>query len=469
MLPLAAVALASLMAVGLINARMATRETRAAIGSQLQGVVGVLESSNFPLTDKVLKQLKGLTGADFVLVNEERIVSSSQSSLSQNLPDVDQDIADDNFALGPRISIGHNDYFHSVLQLERPLGNADPGTLHILFPLQRYNETWQSAFLPPLLVGTATIIAVALVTHWIASRISRNLAALGTSVERLAGGNFQPLAVPIRDDEVRDLTVAVNRTATRLSEYEQHLRQTEQMRTVAMLGAGLAHEIKNAATGCRLAVDLHAEECLLSPSDDTLAVAKSQLQLMENRLQGFLQYGKEQSNSQASLLDLSILVGELVPLVLPAARHAGVKIEWQRTHNGMFILGRRDALGMVVVNLLLNAIEAAQKNPPSYHGPSVGIELAENNHGFIILEVNDSGAGLSSELAERLFQPFVSTKPEGVGLGLAVAQQVAKSHGGEIRWSRDNNRTRFQLSLPQVGQVHTSERNGSHAKDFSRR
>jgi signal transduction histidine kinase len=335
--------------------------------------------------------------------------------------------------------------------------------LHILFPLKRYNEAWRSAFLPPLVVGVATIIAVTLVTHWIVSRISHNLASLGSSVARLAGGHFKPLPVPRRDDELRDLTVAVNQTATRLSEYEQHVRQTEQMRTVAMLGAGLAHEMRNAATGCRLAVDLHAEECPASRGDDSLAVAKSQLQLMENRLQGFLQLGREASSTGSQQFDFVALVSELVPLVLPAARHAGVKVDWQTTYSDMLLVGRRDVLGMVVVNLLLNAIEAAQKSISSNGLSEVGVGLTQDASGFAELQVSDTGPGLSADLADKLFQPFVTTKPEGVGLGLAVSQQVAVSHGGEIRWTREGNRTRFRLRLPLVAHEKTSERNGTHA------
>lgn len=451
LLPLAAVAGASLLALGVINARLATRETKTAIASQLKGVVDVLANSNFPLTDTVLKQMNGLSGAEFVLTGKGGdVISASRLAVANNLPAAKELASDDHFALGHQVFLGNNTYFHSVLPLRRPLENSEQGDLHILFPLQRYNEAWRSAFLPPLAVGMATIVAMTLVTHWIVSRVSRNLATLGSSVERLAGGDFKTLAIPDRDDEVRDLVVAVNQTATRLSEYEQHLRQTEQMRTVAMLGAGLAHEMRNAATGCRLAVDLHAESCPASRNDESLSVAKSQLQLMENRLQGFLQLGKEQSNAGAKRFDFSGLVAELVPLVLPAARHADVKIDWQPTCQGEFILGRQNVLGMVVVNLLLNAIEAAQKNPPVHEAPSVKIELAKDERGFVVLEVSDSGAGLSPELAGQLFQPFVTTKPEGVGLGLAVAQQVAESHGGEICWSRDNNRTRFRLTLPQV-------------------
>jgi signal transduction histidine kinase len=464
LLPLAAVAVASLLAVGAINARLATRETQAAIARQLEGVVNVLASSNFPLTDSVLKQMNGLSGAEFVLAGRGgEILSSSQPALAESLPSPDERIAYSQIALGPQISIGDAAYFHSVLPLKRPLEDSGDSVLHILFPLKRYNEAWRSAFLPPLVVGVLTIVAVTLVTNWIAGRISRNLAALGSSVQLLAAGDFKPLAVPQRDDEVRDLTLAVNQTAAKLSEYEQHVRQTEQMRTVAMLGAGLAHEMRNAATGCRLAVDLHAEACPTSADDDTLAVARSQLQLMENRLQGFLQLGRGQFCAESQKLDFAALVNELVLLVLPAARHAGVKINLQAIENEVIVLGQREALAMVVVNLLLNAIEAAQRNSGSQELSEVSIVLSQDVSGFAELKVSDSGLGLSPELGEKLFQPFVTTKPEGVGLGLAVAQQVAASHSGEICWSREGERTSFCLRLPIIVQEKTAERNGAHA------
>jgi signal transduction histidine kinase len=91
-----------------------------------------------------------------------------------------------------------------------------------------------------------------------------------------------------------------------------------------------------------------------------------------------------------------------------------------------------------------NAIEAA--------GPGGWVEVAlrreEAPAPVFILEVSDSGPGPSAEVAAKLFEPFVTGKPEGVGLGLAVSRQVAEAHGGRITWRREDGVTRFRIELP---------------------
>jgi nitrogen-specific signal transduction histidine kinase len=69
-------------------------------------------------------------------------------------------------------------------------------------------------------------------------------------------------------------------------------------------------------------------------------------------------------------------------------------------------------------------------------------------HSALLLEVLDSGPGPPAEIAAKLFEPFVTGKAEGVGLGLAVARQVVESHGGRISWDREGGRTRFWVELP---------------------
>lgn len=447
MLPLLAVSLVSLTAVGVIYARMATRQTREQIESRLQGVVGVLSATNFPLTDSVLRQMRELSSAEFVLVDAQGKVEASSlretPKFAQALPLSD---AGDKL-LGPTIDVEGVPYFHASLQL----GNSDirrHRTLHILFPQSEYQRHWREAFVPPLVVGIVAIAAVAAVAHVVAGRISRATATLGREVLRLARGDFAAFELPRTDDEIRDLSIAVNRTAELLADYERQVRRTEQIRTVAMLGASLAHEMRNAATGCRMALDLHAENCLAHGDEETLVVAKRQLRLMESQLQRLLQIGKAPVPARQDAVDLGKLIEDIIPLVQPAAQHADVELDWELPVQTLSACGDQEQLSQAVLNLILNALEAARQGKPS--SPAcrrVAVELSRQN-GRAELAVSDTGPGPAGSVTASLFDPFVTTKPEGAGLGLAVARQVVEAHHGTIEWLRDADVTRFCVSLP---------------------
>ncbi|MCA9102125.1 MAG: HAMP domain-containing histidine kinase [Planctomycetales bacterium] len=455
MLPLLAVAVASLLAVAVIHSRLATRQTRARIEGQLQGVITVLQQSNYPLTDAVLRQMGGLAGAQFVLTAPDGHTLASGRSVAAEGLAADAFTADaftadsvDQVALGPPVTLAGRPYLHSSLWI-RPRPNvAQPSVLHILFAQDEFDAAWRAAFLPPLWVGAASIIAVAVVIHLVAGRVSRTLARLGRDVERLADGDFSPVGIPRWNDETRDLAAAVNQTAARLATYETQLRHTERLRTVSMLGAGLAHEMRNAATGCRLAVDLHAEGCHGGQADDSLDVARRQLLLMENRLQQLLQLGRQSPEPDERPVDLGRLVSEVVALVRPAAQHAGIRLIWDAPADEVTVRADMELLEQAIMSVLLNALDAAAKHQAAAGCDGLVDVAIHRRDDLSELVVADSGAGPDADFADRVFEPFVTGKAEGVGLGLAVARRVVESCGGRIAWDRAAGFTRFKIELP---------------------
>ncbi|QDS99914.1 sensor histidine kinase [Adhaeretor mobilis] len=450
MLPLLGVAVASLVAIGIINARWATQQTRNRIEQQLRGVVSVLTNSSYPLTNSVLKQMGGLANAEFVLTdsNGKRRAASGLSSFNTQEPNGLTSRTAEDVTLGPPLLIDSKPYLHSSIWVQRRTRLAEPNVLHILFAQEEFDAAWRAAFFPPFLVGVGTLAAVAIVIHLVAGRVSKILAQLGSDVRRLSQGDYTDIEQPAWNDETRDLATSINQAAGQLAEYEVELRRTERLQTVAMLGAGLAHEMRNAATGCRLALDLHAEECREKQNDDSLEVARRQLVLMENKLQQLLQIGRPSVDTTDRLTDLSALVSESISLIQPAARHAGIHLSWDPPDEEVTIQADAEQLSQAIMNLLLNALDAAAKNQA--RGEQVGSVQVEVNRFADESEliVSDTGSGPSGKAADNVFEPFVTSKPEGVGIGLAVAKRVVESCGGQIGWTRAAGLTKFRMRLP---------------------
>jgi signal transduction histidine kinase len=261
--PLVAVAAISLATVAAVHAQLVTRQTRERIERQVSGVTQVLRQSSFPLTDKVLEQMAGLAGAELLLTDEagHRIASSGlqADAATELVAGLTTEPLTRTNLLDEALSTPAGVYFHSSLPVDRSNQTGGARTLHVLVSKSEYDAAWRAGFLPPILVGAVASAAIAGVTLLATGRLSRLMARIGGEVRRLADGDFRPVEVPQLDDESRDLAIAVNRAAARLAEYEEEVRSTERLKTLATLGAGMAHEVRNAATGCRMAIDLHDE------------------------------------------------------------------------------------------------------------------------------------------------------------------------------------------------------------------
>jgi signal transduction histidine kinase len=184
----------------------------------------------------------------------------------------------------------------------------------------------------------------------------------------------------------------------------------------------------------------------------SLHVAKRQLRLMEEYVQRFLQLGKPIEDFRTDVVNLSALIDDLLPLVQPAARHSGVDLQWEGAHAvHSEIIGDAGSLSQLVINLLLNAIEAASSARAKSNLPGrVVIALSEQSSSRIILSVSDSGCGPAQDVRDKLFEPFVTEKADGIGLGLSVAGDVAARHGGQLNWRRVDSMTEFTVDFPIV-------------------
>ena len=127
----------------------------------------------------------------------------------------------------------------------------------------------------------------------------------------------------------------------------------------------------------------------------------------------------------------------------PSCVHAGVDLQFTPPAEPLLLQGDPEALRQLVTNLVLNALDAAVAGETA--PPRVLVELARGANGGGLLRVQDTGPGPAPAVRDQLFNSFVSTKPDGFGLGLFVARQIAQRHGGQLRWERDGEMTCFSL------------------------
>jgi signal transduction histidine kinase len=438
--PFGALTLTVLVLVSAINAFLAARHATRQIEEQIERIARSMQASSYPLTDSILQQTRALSGAEFVVTDESgRMTASSFESLAVLAPDFAPAARSGNPDLLATVEVLGQRYFHSMVRTERGQRRT-PQVLHILYPERVWREArWQATY-PPLVVGAVALAVVFGLAITIAGRLSRPIGLLQTQVGRIAKGHFEPLPPPRRKDELGDLIVAVNSLVADLVSYSQAIQRSERLALMGQLSGGLAHHLRNAVTGAKLALQLHQRSCRAA-DQESLAVADRQLRLTEEQLQRFLTAGQPQAPCRVAC-SLPPLIEELRALVAPICQHRKVALQCIPPSPPLPDVSADPVLlHQALLNLVLNAIEAAG------HDGWVRIEAERPGTGHVVLRVIDSGPGPPAELRPRLFEPFATGRPDGIGLGLAAARQIAEAHGGGLTLAADPP-TRFELCLP---------------------
>jgi signal transduction histidine kinase len=414
------------------------------IETQVRNVAHTLSATPIPWHQTVLERMKLLSGADFVLITPDHEPTATLPADALELPPAEAVVEDwETLRLGPRVVVGERAYLGSGVRLPERSDLPSGGTLYILYPEELWRSALWEAVRPSLILGGFAGLASLVLAFAVGERLSRRVRELGRRTRLIAAGDFSPMPLPGRDDELRDLGRSINEMAEQLARLQETVQRTERLRLLGQVGGGLAHQLRNGLTGARLALQLHARDCGANGDGEALAVALRQLALLEAHLKRFLDLGRVGPGRRESV-SLRSLVGETVALLRPRCKHARIDLRWQAPPEEATVLGDAGQIEQLLLNVIGNAVEAA--------GPGGWVEVAlrreERPAPVVVIEVSDSGPGPPAEVAARLFEPFVTGKPEGVGLGLAVARQVAEAHGGRIAWSRDGKVTRFRIELP---------------------
>jgi nitrogen fixation/metabolism regulation signal transduction histidine kinase len=275
-----------------------------------------------------------------------------------------------------------------------------------------------------ILVAAVWVVSLAWLVY-LAHRMSKPIQQLTAGLSELAAGNLDTRIPSAREDEVGRAIAAFNRSAEELQQSRERLVYLTQIASWQTLARKMAHELKNSLTPIRLTV----EEMVARqpPTDRQFAAQASQIvvdeiEALERRVRAFSEFSAEPA-LRLVRLDVNALLAERVAFLRTA--HPGLDYQ---VHAGAGLppaLGDADRVKGILTNLIENAAEAAGRG-----GRILGKSLSTADH--VVVEIHDSGPGLSPEALKTLFEPTISFKARGMGLGLSIARKDALVCGGDL-------------------------------------
>lgn len=264
--------------------------------------------------------------------------------------------------------------------------------------------------------------------EWEMKAADNTLYRLSISVSPLAAGEGQIVLL-------HDVTEAY--------QMEQSLQRHQRLSAMGEMAAGLAHQLRTPLATALLYVANLTKPGLAEPERIRFSEkALARLRHLEQLIQEMLSFVKGQGGERETLL-VSDLLAELRQIIEPQMAQQGVQLGVDDHSEACALRGDRKALVGAMVNLLENALQA------STAGGRVVLRADLEARGWLALTVRDSGSGFDAALADRLFEPFFTTRIEGTGLGLAIVRGVAEAHGGTIEArSEPGEGSEFVLRLP---------------------
>ncbi len=365
--------------------------------SSSNSLARIVNELHLPPSDKLLAQLRQISDCEIIITEGNDVLNSTLSPLG---PETAARLA----ATPAALTIGNVTYRVHAAPLDQ---TAAARQLWLLLPKTRLRSALQNQTFGIAAVSAAAGIVAAAAGIWLAAAYQHLLA--------------------------------------RLDQANQRLSRAENIALAGKLSASVVHELRNPLSGIKMNAQVLAEELRERGLDDeSLAFIIQEIDRVDlylDRLSGMATAGPSSDPDASPVNDT---IAGLEQLLAGKCRHANISLKLVGLPLPPTAMAPcpEAELRQVLLNLLLNALDAS---PP---GGAVTLEAKQTADAFVFT-VTDQGAGVHAKAAADIFSPFVSTKPQGCGLGLHIARKIMERHGGGITWeNRPDGGACFRAALP---------------------
>ena len=340
--------------------------------------------------------------------------------------------------------------FYAAIVASAWFGGMGPGLLAVVLAAVALDYF----FIPPLytlrpdlkqISFLAVFSILAVLTSWMSTKRKHAEQALREARDDLE------LRVEERTAELRQANDTLRERGEALQKVQTELAHVSRVMTLGELTASIAHEVNQPLA----AIVTNGNACLrwlagATPNLDEARLAVQRIIKDSYRASEVISRIRtlvKKTPPRSDWIDLNELITEVFALAQSEARRNRVLLQQQLSADLPRVRGDRVQLQQVILNLIINGLEAIAKSKDGKRELSVKSDLDEANN--VVIAVSDSGAGLDTANLEQIFDAFFTTKPDGMGMGLAISRTIIESHGGRL-WATANSPRGavFQFSLP---------------------
>ena len=411
--------------------------------TRMKRIAGVISKSSYVLNPAILANLKGVINAEIVLFDQNgRVLKSTFSN-----PDSKERIKKILFQYPNKpfsekdIRFGNARYRTIVHPL--PLPEQGRAYLSLWIPTHEAHRLRTKIILGMGIIALFGILAMTVAGYVIARTITAPLEELVRVTGRVSGGDLNERARLDSGDEIGSLATSFNHMIDQLRTFEQKLVESEKLATAGQMAAGLAHEIRNPLTSIKMFGQVLHNRLIGRPKDrKVLSSLVNEIDRLDRIIQEIINRARP-GELQKQWGDPNRQVKEVITIARESLSTQKIHIEQKLAEHPPQIHADHEKIKQVLWNLILNAKEAMPK------GGRLILNTGITDNQFLKISIEDSGQGIPEGEVETLFQPFFTTKPEGVGLGLTMSRKIIKQHGGKlILENRPGGGTRATIVLP---------------------
>jgi len=426
-----------------------------------RGAARLFQAMRLPLSDEMMDRLALLFDAHVAAGPADRPALAASS-----LPSYERHTLERYLRAGPlprRLTIAGRTYV--VATVEMPKGNEADGAPARLVLLVEADKVLAAQRAAAGTIVWITLGAVAVGTAlglWLAWTMVRPLRAMAARMDRVAEHARDPELPAVRPAdrasaprELARLAAAFDHLLLQLADARKQIARSARLATLGQLSAAVVHELRNPLSGLRMNAQVLADELARAGrDDDALRRIIRETDRMELYLAELLTLASSAPGDDAGPADtagfpevrLEAVAESALALLEGRCRHAGIAIRRDWGDGVPAVRADETRIRQVIVNLLLNALDATPSG-----GTMTLATRRRTDDGAVRFSVADTGPGVGVPDGADLFDPFVTTKSDGVGLGLYVCRRNIERHGGRIGYESSAAGATFWFDLPPAG------------------